>query len=108
MRIKIRQQRRIAWGLFLVLMPFFVVKTLHHHRACVGASCSSHHTDDQPASTDCPICHFFLSPFVQTEPLRLETVVTYFTCLSIRFPEPVYSVVHLSHDLRAPPAVFFL
>ncbi len=81
-------------------MPFYVVKSVHHHELTVQSAGHQNNDDDQ---SSCPICHFTLSPFIQT-----KTVSTIFIAVLVPFEPAVYESkglfdISYSHSLRAPP-----
>lgn len=102
-----------AWLLFAALVPCLLFKTFHYHdhelTDRTEISSSSEQTLSVPSSSDlpnCPICNFFLSPFVYV-PFVLGVCLWLgrlsFVCLT------ELSVVlrgRLCCCLRAPPASF--
>ena len=75
MKTTAKRRIAVAWMLFLVLMPFFVVKTLHHHGTCTQDVCRSTDGHEHSSEEQCPICHFMLSPFTEAESLQVEVAV---------------------------------
>jgi hypothetical protein len=103
-----RIRRHKAWVVWLLLAVFtlpFAVKTVHRSRtagdpehSCSGES-HSHHD-----YSDCPVCRFILSPFIET-----GVVESGFRVILFNF-EPAVSIqpgsrqqVPLSCGLRGPP-----
>lgn len=109
MKRKRRNRIITAWVLLLTLMPISIVKATHFHDGVTAATCHASASDHSQGSDDgctCPICHFFLSPFVEAP-----------TTLLIPFAQPVHAFIDcpyadvmqgkgLSPSLRAPPYMF--
>lgn len=73
MRRKGRNRIFIAWVLLFTLLPLSLVKATHFHKAeeaAAGATATEGHHND-----GCPICQFFLSPFVAEESLPAKAPV---------------------------------
>ena len=96
----------IAWALLFALMPITIVKATHFHHnedAAVPHSALAGHAHDA-GSEDCPICNFFLSPFVETSDIHFAFCAT-LVCVFIARPcEGGEQAVTSSVSLRAPPA----
>lgn len=103
MRIKAKKRILIAWLLFMALMPFFLVKAMHHHEESDVSVCQSKGCSSQDVCEQCSICNFTLSPFTQVESFHFEVIIPVFNY------EPVYQVKMMSYrllllsKLRAPP-----
>ena len=74
----------IAWLLLMTLMPFFMVKTFHHHE-------------------EDAVCNFTLSPFTQVETLQLHIVLPVFDYQPEITVDKVCQVKSYPYYLRAPP-----
>lgn len=82
MKRKRRNRIIIAWVLLLTLMPISIVKATHFHDGAMAATChasASSHSQGSDDGGTCPICHFFLSPFVEAPAILL-----------VPFAQPVY------------------
>lgn len=107
-RIKRESRTRIgiAWLLLITLMPLGVVKCTHHHDSASHQLSCQHHSDGEDNSQDsCLICHFTLSPFIQSDPFHIV-----FIAELLPYEVPVYlsrATFHVSyfHGLRAPPVI---
>lgn len=109
MKRKRRNRVVIAWVLLLTLMPISIVKATHFHDGATAATChtsASGHSQGSDEGGTCPICHFFLSPFVETPILHFipfaHPIRTFTDC-------PYADVVQgkgQSPSLRAPPYMF--
>lgn len=103
MRITAKKRIIIAWLLFMVFMPFFLVKTIHQLEESDASVCHSKGESSQNVCHQCPICKFTLSPFTQVESFYFEVIIPVFNY------EPVYEVNMMSYrpilssKLRAPP-----
>ena len=109
MKRKRRNRIIIAWVLLLTLMPISIVKATHFHDGAMAATChasASSHSQGSDDGGTCPICHFFLSPFVEAPAILL-----------VPFAQPVYIFIDCpyadviqrkgpSPSLRAPPYMF--
>jgi hypothetical protein len=105
MKTTAKRRIAVAWMLFLVLMPFFVVKTLHHHGTCTQDVCRSADGHEHSSEEQCPICHFMLSPFTEAESLQVEVAVPVSEAeYSLYVAMPDRRCIHL-FQLRAPPVV---
>lgn len=103
MRVKAKSRVIIAWLLFMTLMPFFVVKAIHHHEECEISVCHSESGHSQNPCDQCPVCNFTLSPFIQAESFHAQVIIPIFKFEPVWYVnmlsfQPVYS-----HKLRAPP-----
>jgi hypothetical protein len=103
MKAKAKSRIVIAWLLFITLMPIFVVKAIHHHEeitVCHSDDGQSQHPCDQ-----CPICHFTLSPFTQSESFQVQIIIPIFNCEPIAYVSMKSYQLIYSHNLRAPPSL---
>lgn len=110
MKRKRRNRIIIAWVLLLPLLQVSIVKATHFHDT--EESLTSHtampdHSHDSDDGCTCPICQFFLSPFI-------EVPTFHFTCctqlVSVLILRPCFGVKQtgtLSLSLRAPPTASF-
>jgi len=106
---KVKRKRiiiRIAWLLLLTLMPFNVVKIIHHHDVPISSS-SQHKTSNGHSSgaDTCPICNFVLSPFIPS-----SIVAVTFIADVVPFEPAIYESkgvfdLSYSYGLRAPPSL---
>lgn len=100
-----RKRVFIAWVLLLALMPISIVKATHFHD---GGGLTVHNTTTQSSQNsdggaNCPICHFFLSPFIETPEIFVSFCATIVAMLIVgKCPELRQADV-LSPTLRAPP-----
>lgn len=101
MRVKAKNRVLIAWVLFMTLMPFFVVKAIHHHEEI--SICHSDDAHSQNSCEKCPICHFTLSPFMRVESLDSQVIIPLFSYEQISYVNMLTYQLNSSHDLRAPP-----
>jgi len=95
----------IAWMLLVTLMPFYVVKVLHHHdvKCCSEEKHSSQKGGSHHDTDDCPICHFILSPFIESQPVRLLIFLTLIPAdVVLYLNKKIYKVSYIQ-CLRAPP-----
>ena len=88
-------------------MPFFAVKTIHHHEVVPSAICQT--TDAGPSQSacgddSCPICHFSLEPFTPGESLTLSVTLSYTHHEQGTLRVPLFGQPVASYNLRAPPA----
>lgn len=103
MRKTERKRIVIGWVLFLTLLAFLTVKTVHHHPHADGQVCE-HGCEGSSSDEDtCPICHFTLSPFVQTEPLQIAAAGTCCILETEEYAEAPCLGAFLTVSLRAPP-----
>ncbi|MCE9106040.1 hypothetical protein ACTMKN_03910 [Bacteroides pyogenes] len=102
-RLKQKQRAAIAWMLFLMLMPLFVVKATHFHD---DTSCAAHHTErsDNRSADNCEICLFVLSDFTEAESFIFHHLQTFVPFIHLVTEEKGACVTILSPSLRAPPA----
>ena len=91
----------IAWLLLMTLMPFFMVKTFHHHEE--DAVCHSDSGNSHDSSHQCPVCNFTLSPFTQVETLQLHIVLPVFDYQPKKTVDKVCQVKSYPYYPRAPP-----
>lgn len=96
-----RKRKFIAWLLLMTLMPFFMVKTFHHHEE--DAVCHSDSGNSHDSSHQCPVCNFTLSPFTQVETLQLHIVLPVFDYQPKITVDKVCQVKSYPYYLRAPP-----
>lgn len=82
-------------------MPFFMVKTFHHHEE--DAVCHSDSGNSHDSSHQCPVCNFTLSPFTQVETLQLHIVLPVFDYQPKITVDKVCQVKSYPYYLRAPP-----
>lgn len=91
----------------LALMPIYIVKAVHFHESESVAVSHSSQDGHSHSSDTCPICHFFLSPFVESPALHIVFFApVVFVLVSIVCPEATKRSVG-SASLRAPPAYVF-
>ena len=86
----------IAWLLLMTLMPFFMVKTFHHHEE--DAVCHSDSGNSHDSSHQCPVCNF-----TQVETLQLHIVLPVFDYQLEITVDKVCQVKSYPYYLRAPP-----
>ena len=108
MRVKAKSRVIIAWVLFMALMPFFVVKAVHHHEESEIAVCHSEDGHSQNPCDQCPICDFTLSPFTQAESFHTQVIIPVFDYEPVCYVNMVSCQLIDSHDLRAPPYLSIL
>jgi hypothetical protein len=109
MRKAKRNRKIIAWVLLLSLLPIFVVKTIHFHDVDDAMLYNHHAAGDLQAGVNgdaCAICHFFLSPFVETETAGLPLAVEFVSVLIICVCADVVCRNASVKRLRAPPSYF--
>lgn len=100
-----RKRIIVGWVLLLTFMAFFAVKTVHRHpsgerRVCENRTGGS----SQPAEENCPVCQFTLSPFVQAEPLQVDSVQVFSIRETVSCSENPCIGISCSISLRGPPA----
>lgn len=93
----------IAWTLFMTFLPFFMVKTFHHHGSEEIESCS-HTTHSQTSSDNCAICKYSLSLFTEPQPVEFHGILTLLPYELIVVQDKVVCKRTYSHQLRGPPA----
>ena len=97
----------IAWILLMVLMPISFVKATHFHE-CEETAVS--HADDQEHSHEgdgcdsCPICHFLLSPFLETPTYHFSCCAQVVLLFIVRPCLDHKGTCVRTISLRAPPA----
>lgn len=102
-----RKRIVIAWILLLSMMPIVVVKGLHFHSDDAVMHLQHSASGDFSGGNsfdDCAICHFFLSPFVET---TTSTIIFIFQIASVFICGRIAAVVYRSHSaqrLRGPPS----
>ena len=107
MKTTAKRRIAVAWTLFLVLMPFFVVKAFHHHEAenAVSASCPdthhSHHSHN--ACDDCAVCKYSLSLFTEADSSDFILILPLVPYERVTNPEKIAYALSYSHYLRGPP-----
>ncbi len=107
MRRHCKHRTVIAWTLPSVLLPAFIVESIH-----------AHHADDTPATytspattpmmwesddTDCPICLFPFILFTETSLPDLVPFRFFLTKVYGRFTMPTCAYYTSGHQLRSPP-----
>ncbi len=106
MRRKGKNRIIIAWALLLALMPIYIVKAVHYHDVKDATACHSAAAGNSQSSDTCPICHFFLSPFVEAPAVHVcfyASVVVVSTVAAV--VRPVTADIRVV-SLRAPPSQF--
>ena len=107
MRRRRRNRIILAWVLLFTLMPMGIVKATHLHvrKGAVAMQAAPAGAGQSVSQSDsCPICHFFVSPFVEAPVLRVSfcaRLVAFFVA------PPCAGVVKagvLAASLRAPPS----
>ena len=94
----------IAWVLLLTLLPLGFVKATHFHAH--EREAASDNPATVPAHSDeesCPICNFFLSPFIETEAPHLticRPLIDHFIAPAC---QKAAAVDKPAPTLRAPP-----
>lgn len=109
MRKEKRNRKIIAWALLLSLLPIFVVKTIHFHDVDDAMLFQHHAAGDlqtDGSGDACAICHFFLSPFVETATAALPIADEVVSVLIICFSADVVCRTTSVKRLRAPPSYF--
>lgn len=117
------QQRRMYISILLlaVLMPVYVITTLHHHDAplhlqeCVACNVHHHHihknhleTSDPDSSQNCYICHFVFSPVEKAHSFEVSFCHDF---VNVSYSDVLTSVgqsVIRCYSLRAPPSATIL
>lgn len=108
MRVKTKGRIVIAWVLFMALMPFFVVKAIHHHKESETVVCHSEDGHSENPCGQCLICHFTLSPFTQAKSFYTQVIIPAFNYEPVYYVNMIgYQLIH-SHKLRAPPSLSIL
>ncbi|WP_455640256.1 hypothetical protein [Parabacteroides sp.] len=107
MKAERRKQIYLAWLLLLVMLPFFIVKITHRHELKEVDCCTTSHTDKGESHSqnpdDCLICHFFLSPFLETHSLDLHFILALTSIERITTLNEKSFELSYSPNLRAPP-----
>ncbi len=106
MREKAKGRICIAWLLLVTLMPFFMVKTFHHHEGR-DVACHSQDGHSQGDSHQCPVCNFTLSPFTQAETFQLHIILPVVDFRPEITVDKVCYAKPYPYHLRAPPACRF-
>lgn len=97
----------IAWVLLLSLMPVFIMKSLHFHND--GGVMLYHHSPAGDLQSNCgggscAICHFFISPFVETESVHF-TFITFLVSIFIcSICSQLINRNVIAKRLRGPPS----
>lgn len=84
MKRKRKNRIIIAWVLLMTLMPISIVKATHHHDIEEVASSQSTDPGQKNSGNDydsCPICHFLLSPFIESQSFHFFLFRTTYLCL---------------------------
>ena len=110
-RLMMRRERKhrviIAWVLLFALLPMSIVKATHFHdteEAVPSHSAVPGHPQSGDSGNTCPICHFFLSPFIEVPTFHF-TFCTQLVAVFIARPcTGTKQADKLSLSLRAPPA----
>jgi len=106
---KVKRKRmiiRIAWLLLLTLMPFNVVKIIHHHDAPISSSSQHKTSNGHNGDTDtCPICNFVLSPFIPSSIVAVTFIADVFPFEPAVYESKGVSSISYSYGLRAPPSL---
>ena len=98
---KRKRQDFYSMAVVMTLMPFFMVKTFHHHEE--DAVCHSDSGNSHDSSHQCPVCNFTFSPFTQVETLQLHIVLPVFDYQPKITVDKVCQVKSYPYYLRAPP-----
>jgi hypothetical protein len=91
-----------AWFMMAVFAAPFAVRSVHAYHVAhhVAGECHGEHD-----CTNCPVCHFTLAAFTETESPEVEKLpAPAWKPLAGDHDEPARGGVHLSCRLRAPPA----
>lgn len=107
-----RNKHRIisAWVLLFTLMPLFLVKGFHFHEVEDHGVCSHSTADNSQQHTlddSCSICHFLLSPFVDTPFVSFAFTSLLISVLIFAVFHDMKARVHAVISLRAPPVYSF-
>jgi hypothetical protein len=90
----------MAWLLLVVFVLPFVIKSVHARHSDAVVAESGHARHD---CTDCPICHFTFSYFIEAGSSEVVAVVSFDTVEPEACEEKGFVHVCLTHFLRAPP-----
>jgi len=108
MKRKRKNRIIIAWVLLMTLMPISIVKATHHHDIEEVASSQSTDPGQKNSGNDydsCPICHFLLSPFIESQSFHFfYSAQLIFVFIAQPCPGKKKTSL-LSATLRAPPSL---
>ncbi|MDR2130932.1 MAG: hypothetical protein LBP56_07200 [Odoribacteraceae bacterium] len=92
----------ITWMLLSVFMLPFVVKSVHACHLDTVVLEEDHRSHD---CTDCPVCHFVFSYFIETDPLAETILMVSGTMDPVVYRGKSLDRVSLASPSRAPPAI---
>ena len=99
----------IALVLLMSLLPMVIVKATHFHDSASIVSIESSetsHSHSGAADNDCPVCQFFMSPFVEVTESHFEFTATLLGYILVSPCTGSLKSASQSAALRAPPAAF--
>jgi len=100
----------IACALLLTFLQVSIIKAVHvhHHDDLEISQTAAHeHSHDSEEGDTCPICNFFLSPFIETTAFNFTFFTESISVLAVRPAKDIIQTEILALYLRAPPKIKF-